>query len=143
MFSQGIILSTASITRVLDGPNCFDNVDHSIPLSNALSLLTRKNNLPMGALKKVAIAKFKDIGRPPKKEDMYADIARKMKCKDKKKKKDPLDADKDFLLGLVQKFEKNEVNPEKVNLIKGAGVSGHAKQVLGYLNSRETFWEQI
>ena len=140
-------MCTASITRVLDVPNCFDQVGQTIPISNILSHLGKKNNcLPKGALKKLAVEKFRvNVDRePPKKETKYKDISRNMKNNDKKKKKDPLDVDKYFLLGLVKTFEETDVKlPKKKNLKKGPSASGHAKEILGYLNSRDKFWAQI
>ena len=103
-----------------------------------------KSSIPKGSLKKVAAEKFKVHREPPKQETKYKDIARNMKKTDKKKKKDPLDTDKHFLLGLVKQFETAEVKlPKNKNLKNGSSASGHATEILGYLNSREKFWEQI
>ena len=140
-------MCTDSITRVLESTHCFAGAGQTIPVNNVLNILSRKNQLPKGAqaaLNKVAIAKFKKIVEAPKQEKKYKDIAKTMKNKDKKKKKDPLDADKTFLLGLVKEFEEKEIFlPEEEKYIQGIDTSGHAKQILGFLHSREEFWEQI
>ena len=62
----------------------------------------------------------------------------------KKNKKDPLDVDKNFLLGLVKEFEEQEVFlPEEEKYTLGQDTSGHVKQILQFLHSREQFWDQI
>ena len=89
----------------------------------------------------MAAQKFKlhKVSKPKGAE--YEDVVRKMGNTDKKKKRDPLDADKCFLLDLAKKFEGTDLKMQKK--YNGKGVSGHAVEVLGYLSSREKFWEQI
>ena len=145
MFSEGIILCKASITRLLDDPDCFENAGTTIPVTGVLSCMTG-SNLPRGPLKKMAAQKFMVYKDPSKvKEEIkYTDISRKMSNSEKKKKKDPLDADKSFLLDLAKKFEGADVKLARKKIKNSAkGVSGHALEALGYLSSREKFWEQI
>ena len=138
-------MCTHSITTVLDDQNCLSGAGETIHVKNVLSHLEKKTGLPKGALKKVAFNKFKKLCEPKSRsETKYKDLSKAMKKKDVKKKKDPLDADKVFLLGLVKEFEEREVLlPEEEKYSQGQDTSGHVKQILGFLHSRDEFWDQI
>ena len=148
-FSEGIVQCKASITRVLDSQHCFDNVGKTIPINTVVGYLSgfKHSHLskPKGPLKKMAAEKFKMQMKKDhcKKGPKYEDVEKVMS--EKKKKVDPLDPDKYFLLDLVKKMEGggNTKKGKKSSGREGSSVSGHALQILGYLNSREKFWEQI
>ena len=93
-------------------------------------------------MKKHAQEKFKTICKPPGEEKNYKEMSKIQKIK--KNKKDPLDVDKKFLLGLMKEFEEQEVVlPDKEKYGRGQDTSGHVKEILEFLHSREQFWDQI
>ena len=88
------------------------------------------------------MSKFKALRNRPKEDKKYEDIAAMLRSR--KKVKDPMNEDKSFLLHLVKEFEDNDIFlPEEEKIVFGNDTSGHAKQILDFLQRREKLWEQL
>ena len=105
IIKQGIIQCTAAITRVLDTQNCFSDASATISVNSVLKCL-KKPPVPKGMAKQMALDKFKGLKNPKPKSNENENLAKLLKAdKNKKKKKDPLDPDKDFLKELIKELD--------------------------------------
>ena len=97
IIKQGIIQCSSAITRVLDTQDCFKDASATISVNSVLKCL-KKPPVPKGTAKLFALDKFKGLKDIKPKNTEKESLAKLLKAdKIKKKKKDPLDLDKDFL----------------------------------------------
>ena len=96
-FQHGIAECTSAITRPLDSPNCFEDAESAIRMDGVAKSLALPHFVK-GTVKKEAILRFKRLIEPNINKENKEIILIHDK---EKKKKDPLDLDKEFLEGLV------------------------------------------
>ena len=107
VIKEGMIRCTEAITRILDTTNCFEDVSATIAVSSVVKCL-KPPAIPKGTAKLLAFDKFKGLRNPKPKDTGKKNMANLLKPNtDKKKKKDPLDPDKDFLKGLIKELDES------------------------------------
>ena len=104
--NQGIIQCCTAITRVLDVTECFQDVAATIAAGKVIKVI-KPPLIPKGTGKLTALEKFKDLGKPKTDDDKKRVIKSILNSEAdiSKKKKDPLDQDKEFLKELVKELD--------------------------------------